>query len=668
MGTTYQVPNMASYENNHVHHSAYASKLGHAERTRGALGDSIYDATTRYSTSQEHAHQPQYQQAYSHHQQQTQPQRHTRASHSTTNSQPSTSRPPTRPTTPSSAMSGKSQSDAATAARDAAMVLHNLQIPTCISPNGGDLADFTAQITCLFWFESIQTLEAAENIGSLPPNTPPARLTENALPLPSFKKWVHTVLSTTQVTQNVIILALMFIYRLKVKNPVVKGRSGSEYRLLTVALMLGNKFLDDNTYTNKTWAEVSGISVTEIHVMEVEFLSNMRYGLLASKEEWEEWLVKLAKFWEYCEHAQRPAPSPLVLPSTGHRSSFVSPLPSPTGMLPPAGYQTPQALHTYSPTSNAPLGSSNAPWPTVYQQSSATSPLALKPVLQGYRKRGYADEDPTEPPPKRMSRHQLPSQSQPQLPGQDLSYQASEDQSRRFVPSSAATSESLRLPVPSLSLNTNTQSLPSGLTQASAGQYATHQPSALSLPPLVPGVRAMSTVFPPSATTFAPQLPVLGSTGPSIPPLSVPSITPTASFPPSNYGTPTKRLSPQSALTPGAGAYASSPLTDSFGNHNLTPMGNMGNGSGVRTPISNSPSIYLQQRPSPYKPVRHVNTLLYPPPSAFLHEYHISNAVPPTQMHYQPLGRRNEFRTGVVPEFAMARNNLFHPGQHHGLP
>lgn len=97
------------------------------------------------------------------------------------------------------------------------------------------------QITCLFWFESIKTLEAAEKIGSLLPDAPVRRLTENALPLPSFKKWVHTVLSTTQVTQNVIILALMFIYRLKVKNPAVKGRAGSEYRLLTVALMLGNK-------------------------------------------------------------------------------------------------------------------------------------------------------------------------------------------------------------------------------------------------------------------------------------------------------------------------------------------------------------------------------------------------------------------------------------------
>lgn len=45
----------------------------------------------------------------------------------------------------------------------------------------------------------------------------------------------------TQVTQNVIILALMFIYRLKKLNPGVKGKVGSEFRLLTVALMLGNK-------------------------------------------------------------------------------------------------------------------------------------------------------------------------------------------------------------------------------------------------------------------------------------------------------------------------------------------------------------------------------------------------------------------------------------------
>ena len=71
--------------------------------------------------------------------------------------------------------------------------------------------------------------------------------------------------------------------------------------------------LDDDTYTNKTWAEVSGISVQEIHVMEVEFLSNMRYSLFTSKEQWEDWLVRVAKYWEYCQRAQRLL-APTVIP------------------------------------------------------------------------------------------------------------------------------------------------------------------------------------------------------------------------------------------------------------------------------------------------------------------------------------------------------------------
>jgi len=70
---------------------------------------------------------------------------------------------------------------------------------------------------------------------------PLPELLNEAYPQTGFLKWVTTILSTTQVTQNVIILALLFIYRLKTQNITVKGKLGSEYRLLTVALMLGNK-------------------------------------------------------------------------------------------------------------------------------------------------------------------------------------------------------------------------------------------------------------------------------------------------------------------------------------------------------------------------------------------------------------------------------------------
>ena len=97
----------------------------------------------------------------------------------------------------------------------------------------------THQITCLFWFESSQTLQLAQDPAAS--NIVPAPLNADAMPSTGFRKWVTTILSMTQVTPNVIILALMFIYRLKSMNPSVKGKVGSEFRLLTVALMLGNK-------------------------------------------------------------------------------------------------------------------------------------------------------------------------------------------------------------------------------------------------------------------------------------------------------------------------------------------------------------------------------------------------------------------------------------------
>lgn len=92
------------------------------------------------------------------------------------------------------------------------------------------------QMTCLFWFEKTSKLQSIEDR-----RQPTTNLVAEAMPTVGFQKWVATILSTTQVSQNVILLALLFIYRLKKFNAGVKGKKGSEFRLMTVALMLGNK-------------------------------------------------------------------------------------------------------------------------------------------------------------------------------------------------------------------------------------------------------------------------------------------------------------------------------------------------------------------------------------------------------------------------------------------
>jgi hypothetical protein len=134
-------------------------------------------------------------------------------------------------------------------------------------------------------------------------------------PTDAFLEWTETVLRTTQLSDNAIQLALLYIYRLKKYNPSIIGKAGSERRLLTSALMLSNKcklpksvevtlqanstVLDDHVYTNKTWADVCGIYIREIYDMEVEFISNIRYDLLVTKEQWMDWRTKMENFCEY---------------------------------------------------------------------------------------------------------------------------------------------------------------------------------------------------------------------------------------------------------------------------------------------------------------------------------------------------------------------------------
>ncbi|UZJ54342.1 hypothetical protein CBS101457_003662 [Exobasidium rhododendri] len=112
-------------------------------------------------------------------------------------------------------------------------------------------------------------------------------------PKSRFLRFSREILSTTQVSSSVITLALIYVHRLKAAHPHMKGREGSEYRLAISSLMLANKILDDNTYLNKTWAEISGMPLIEISKMEVEFWLGLKMELHITKEDYETGLKDL---------------------------------------------------------------------------------------------------------------------------------------------------------------------------------------------------------------------------------------------------------------------------------------------------------------------------------------------------------------------------------------
>jgi hypothetical protein len=506
-------------------------------------------------------------------------------------------KPPARPRSPTAHREGGRGRDAG---RGGGAENHSiaayLQIPPTINNSKGSLADFAAQITCLFWFESSVILHRVEESHS--PPMPTTSLLSDAMPTMGFRKWVTTILSTTQVTQNVILLALMFIYRLKRLNPTVKGKLGSEFRLLTVALMLGNKFLDDNTYTNKTWAEVSGISVQEIHIMEVEFLSNMRYTLYASEDEWRAWHVKLGKFWNYFDMASntvqsaKPKSINLPAPAFHHRPDLPTP---------PASVQPSPAIMQTSP-STAPYPSSMAA--THLNFHAYAHPLSAPPFLpptmvppfahlpegeaRSYsRKRSY-DDASQEPPPKRFS----------STPSANSVATLTPSTMKELSPPLP------RLPLPNLSISTGDNH----------DHY--HGGAAAQLP--MPQGRSMATVFP--GPNRWPQNGML----PSVQTGYLPGMN---AISPMNEWSSRRSPYPPRSTTP-------SPTSLNFPSQS--------------TPSQQSPSGYLYSRSSPYRPVRGVNTLLVPPPSGSMHN-------PPQnlgfdQMYYQPLGKpMSEQRAGVLP-------------------
>ncbi|KAI8340151.1 cyclin-domain-containing protein [Chlamydoabsidia padenii] len=119
----------------------------------------------------------------------------------------------------------------------------------------------------------------------------------------AFRRFCQQVLTVTQLSESVVILSLKYIAKLLQKSPHIQGAEGSEYRLFIVALMLANKFHDDNTYTNKTWSDVSGMKLYELDIMELEFLFQIDFGLFIPRVEFDSWRIGLLTFMAELKNA-----------------------------------------------------------------------------------------------------------------------------------------------------------------------------------------------------------------------------------------------------------------------------------------------------------------------------------------------------------------------------
>ncbi|KAG6000963.1 hypothetical protein E4U21_004859 [Claviceps maximensis] len=118
----------------------------------------------------------------------------------------------------------------------------------------------------------------------------------------AFRKFVTQILTSTRLPSTTILLGMNYLAkRINAMRGQgsLKASEGEVWRYLTVSLLLGSKFLDDNTFQNRSWSEVSGIAVSELNSLEYDWVQAMSWKLYVNLdlskdyqawlENWREW-------------------------------------------------------------------------------------------------------------------------------------------------------------------------------------------------------------------------------------------------------------------------------------------------------------------------------------------------------------------------------------------
>ncbi|KAJ3996027.1 hypothetical protein F5050DRAFT_1808123 [Lentinula boryana] len=173
---------------------------------------------------------------------------------------------------------------------------------------------------------------------SLPSFIAKARLSSSksyaVVPPSQFATSIHSLLLSTLLQPSAIFLALWYIVRLPVSfdglnlsadhAKELRFRASlfgenygldkdatddtAPFRLIVLGCMLANKWLDDHTFSNKTWHSISNVPIQILNRLESLALDIFAYDLSISSRDWSDWLVHVMSYHLSLSSPSRPQP------------------------------------------------------------------------------------------------------------------------------------------------------------------------------------------------------------------------------------------------------------------------------------------------------------------------------------------------------------------------
>jgi len=107
--------------------------------------------------------------------------------------------------------------------------------------------------------------------------------------------YLRRIVRFTNVEKSCLLLTLHYIDQICARMPLFTLSSLTCHRFIIASITVSSKGLCDTFCTNSLYAKVGGISVTELNVLEREFLEKIDWRLMCTREVLQEYYVNLVR-------------------------------------------------------------------------------------------------------------------------------------------------------------------------------------------------------------------------------------------------------------------------------------------------------------------------------------------------------------------------------------
>lgn len=116
-----------------------------------------------------------------------------------------------------------------------------------------------------------------------------------------FEQAILSILNATRLPKSTIIIALEYINQRFCNLDVVLLSDNELFKHIVIALVLANKFNDDNTFTNRSWCGATGLQIEVVNREEAAWLKavswdlsvvGLRSNIECLEECWSTWLTR----------------------------------------------------------------------------------------------------------------------------------------------------------------------------------------------------------------------------------------------------------------------------------------------------------------------------------------------------------------------------------------